>query len=194
MDRSVEINKFQVIIQKERRKNKNLKERKSMEYTIERVKLGDEAVLAFIMTESWKAGFKDILSADNLKKYTQMDKATAMYRRLLEQNIGNGYLLKVDENPHCIAWWDATRENDMPDYAELICIHSLQYHWRKGYGSIMMDVVLHDIAKAGYSKVMLWVFEDNVRARHFYEKLGFIASGKVKTNIGAVEVCYEKTL
>ena len=172
----------------------NLKERKSMEYTIEKVKLGDEAVLAFIMTESWKAGFKDILSADILKKYTQVDKATAMYRRLLEQNIGNGYLLKVEGNPHCIAWWDATRENDMPDYAELICIHSLQNHWRKGYGSKMMDVVLHDIAKAGYSKVMLWVFEDNVRARRFYETLGFTASGKVKTEIGAVEVCYEKAL
>ena len=165
-----------------------------MEYTIEKVKLGDEAVLAFIMTESWKAGFKDILSADILKKYTQMDKATVMYRRLLEQNVGNGYLLKVEGNPHCIAWWDATRDNDMPDYAELICIHSLQNHWRKGYGSKMMGVVLHDIAMAGYSKFMLWVFEDNVRARRFYEKLGFTESGKVKTNMGAVEVCYEKTL
>ena len=41
---------------------------------------------------------------------------------------------------------------------------------------------------------MLWVFEDNVRARRFYETIGFTASGKVKTNIGAVEVCYEKTL
>ena len=50
------------------------------------------------------------------------------------------------------------------------------------------------IAKAGYLKVMLWVFEDNVRARRFYETIGFTASGKVKTNIGAVEVCYEKTL
>ena len=132
------------------------------------------------------------MSADILKKYTQMDKA--MYRRLLEKNIGNGYLLKVEENPHYIAWWDTTRENDMPDYAELICIHSLQNHWRKGYGSKMMDVVLHDIVKAEYSNVMLWVFEDNVRARRFYETLGFTASGKVKTDIEAVEVCCEKAL
>ncbi len=165
-----------------------------MEYTIEQVKLGDEVALAFIQTESWKAGFKGILSTDTLEKYTQMDKATAMYRHLLEQNIGNGYLLKVEGNPHCIAWWDETRESDMPDYAELICIHSLQKQWRKGYGSKMMDAVMHDIAKAGYSKVMLWVFEDNTRARRFYEALGFVASGKVKTDMEAVEVCYEKNL
>ena len=80
-----------------------------MEYFIERVKLGDEATLAFIQTESWKAGFNDILSADVLQRCTQIDKATAMYRRLLEQNIGNGYLLRVNGNPHCIAWWDASR-------------------------------------------------------------------------------------
>ena len=165
-----------------------------MGYTIERVKLGDEETLAYIQTESWKAGFKDILSADILKRYTQIDKATAMYRRLLEQHIGNGYLLKVEGNPHCIAWWDATRENDMPDYAELICIHSLQNQWRKGYGSKMMGTVLHDIAHAGYSKLMLWVFEDNTRARKFYESLGFTANGKVKTAMEATEVCYEKEL
>lgn len=165
-----------------------------MEYTIERVKLGDEATLAYIQTESWKAGFKDILSADILQKYIQIDKATTMYRRLLEQNIGNGYLLKVEDNPHCIAWWDATRENDMSGYAELICIHSLPNQWRKGYGSKMMDSVLHDITVAGYSKVMLWVFEDNVRARHFYEAHEFTSSGKKKQNMGLTEMCYKKNI
>lgn len=165
-----------------------------MDYTIERAKLGDEATLAFIQTESWKAGFKDILSADTLKRYTQMVKATAMYRYLLEHNIGNGYLLKIKNIPHCIAWWDATRENDMPDYAELICIHSLQNQWRKGYGRKMLDAVLYDIKKAGYSKVMLWVFEDNTRARRFYESLGFTTNGKVKKEMEAAEVCYEKLL
>ena len=165
-----------------------------MAYIIERVKLGDEETLAYIQTESWKAAFKDILSSDVLEKCTHVDKAIAMYRQLLERNIGNGYLLKVDGIPHCIAWWDSTRESDMPGYAELICIHSLQSQWRKGYGSKMMDTVLRDIANAGYSKVMLWVFEDNTRARMFYEKHGFVTKGKLKPNIEPKEICYEKNL
>lgn len=163
-----------------------------MEYTIERVKLGDEKTLAYIQTESWKAAFKDILSPDVLKKCTNLDKATMMYKRLLEQNIGNGYLLKVEGKPHCIAWWDSTRETDMPGYAELICIHSLPNQWRRGYGSKMMDTVLHDISGAGYTKVMLWVFEENARARQFYERHGFTTKGKRKPNIEPIEICYEK--
>lgn len=165
-----------------------------MGYTIERVKLGDEAVFAYIQTESWKAGFKDILDASTLQRCIQIDTVTAMYRRLLEQNIGNGYLLKVDGTPHCIAWWDAARGNDMPGCAELICIHSLQNQWRKGYGSRMMDAVLRDIAAAGYTKVMLWVFENNVRARRFYEAQGFTTDGRRKPNIEPTEICYEKKL
>ena len=165
-----------------------------MEYTIEKVKPGDESALAYIQTESWKAGFKDILNADILEKHTQIDDAAAMYSRLIAQNIGTGYLLKVEGEPHCMAWWSATRETDMPGYAELICIHSLPGNWRKGYGSKMMELVLKDISAAGYSKIMLWVFEDNHRARRFYEVHGFSFKGKSKLYLDKTELCYEKDI
>ena len=165
-----------------------------MTCTIERVIPGDEETLAYIQTESWKAGFKDILPADLLAQCTQLDKVTAMYRRLLAQKIGNGYLLRVEGRPHCIAWWDRTREADMPGYAELICIHSLPDGWRKGFGSRMMDTVLHDMASAGYSRVMLWVFEENKRARRFYEAHGFAPSQRTKLYAEKTELCYEKAL
>ena len=154
---------------------------------------GDEAFFALIQTESWKAAFRDILTPEVLENATQLPKATAMYRRLLEQHIGHGYLLRVDGKPHCIAWWDRSR--DGADFgAELICIHSLQNRWRMGYGSKMMEAVLRDAAAAGYEKIMLWVFEKNARARRFYEANGFSPNGRTQLGLGAVEVCYERTL
>lgn len=165
-----------------------------MEYQIDRTKPGDEQALAYIQTESWKAGFRNILSPDVLQACTNIEKVTAMYRRLLEEHVGNGYILRLADRPHCIAYWDAARDADMDGYAELICIHSLQDNWRKGYGSRMMEVILRDIAQAGYSKVMLWVFEENIRARRFYEAHGFAASGKVKPQVQPTELCYERCL
>ena len=100
-----------------------------------------------------------------------------MYKKLLEADKGNGYILEVEEKPHCIAYWDATREADMPGYAELICIHSLQDNWHKGYGSKMIDKIFTDVKKAGYSKMMLWVFTENNRAIDFYESKGFVGVG-----------------
>lgn len=157
---------------------------------IRRVKLGDEKSLAYIQTESWKEAFRDIVQADLLSKCTELGYVTAIYRKLLEEQKGNGYILELDGKPHCIAWWDVSREKDMQGYAELICIHSLKDNWHKGYGSMMMRRVLEDVKAAGYSKIMLWVFDNNVRAIKFYEAQGFVASGKKQPALGAVEEMY----
>lgn len=161
---------------------------------IRKVKKGDENILACIQTESWKEAFKDILPAELLLKCTEKEHAVAMYKRLLEEYKGNGYILELDGEPHCIAWWDETREKDMPEYAELICIHSLKDNWHKGYGSMMMERVLCDVRAAGYSKIMLWVFDNNMRAIKFYEAHGFNASGQKKPALGAVEEMYVREI
>lgn len=166
----------------------------NMDCLIRRARQGDEASLAHIQTESWKAAFQEILSPEILQKNTEIKRAVEMYKRLLDEGIGNGYLLEADGQPHCIAWWDKARDKDMPGYAELICIHSLQDKWRKGYGTKMMERVLGDIKDAGYGRVLLWVFTDNGRARSFYESCGFVTYGKVKPCFETQEICYEKEL
>ena len=161
-----------------------------MEATIRKVRKGDENVLARIQTESWKAAFADILDAETLKRCTDINKATDMYRRTIDENMGNGYILSVEGKPHCIAYWDSARDADFSGKAELICIHSLPDNWRRGYGGIMMDRVIEDIKAAGFSEVVLWVFRDNTRARAFYESEGFTLTDISKTVLGTVEVLY----
>ena len=164
------------------------------EYQIRRVRMGDQFILAHIQTESWKTAFKDIIADEILKKSTTLERATDMYQKLLEQQIGNGYILEVDGAAHCIAWWDAARDPDLTEYAELICIHSLPGNWRKGYGSRMMEAVMRDVSAAGYRDIALWVFEENKRARCFYEAHGFVKTERTKIGLGAVEVMYVRSL
>ena len=110
-----------------------------MEAVIRKVQQGDASNLAYIQTESWKAAFTSILDAEILTKCTNIERATSMYQRLLDEKKGNGYLLTVDGKPHCIAYWDAARDSELAGKAELICIHSLPNNWHKGYGSMMMN-------------------------------------------------------
>ena len=165
-----------------------------MEVFIRKVQQGDANALAYIQTESWKAAFAGILDAEILAKCTNIDRATAMYQGLLDENKGNGYLLTVDGESHCIAYWDAARDPEFVGKAELICIHSLPDNWRKGFGSQMMDLVLMDIKKSGYSEVVLWVFRNNLRARAFYEAKGFALKGIAKPAFDTEEVLYSKGL
>lgn len=161
---------------------------------IRKVKNGDEKALAYIQTESWKNAFNTILSKEDLEKYTNIDKAIEMYNKLLSENIGNGYILSINDVPHCIAYWDKARDEDMKQYSELICIHSLCANWGRGYGSMMMEYILREIKTAGFNKVMLWVFEENNRARKFYENHGFILTEKSKKFCDSIEVMYCRDL
>ena len=163
-------------------------------YEIRRVKQGDGEALGEVQTASWKAAFRGILSEEMLEKLTDPQKAAAMYRRLLADGTGNGYIGEIDGKAHCIAYWDKARDADMPQYAEIICIHSLPDNWRKGFGGQMMDRLLADIAQAGFDKVMLWVFTENARARAFYEAKGFRSTDKIQPAFGTTEICYVKEL
>ncbi len=161
---------------------------------IRRVVPGDEKTLAYIQTESWKAAFAGILDEATLEKCTDPARAEAMYRGLIEENKGNGYILTAGGKPHCIAWWDAARDADFEGKAELICIHSLPSGWRRGCGRLMTERVLADMRAAGFTEAMLWVFRDNHRARAFYEALGFSFGSIEKLILGTSEICYEKRL
>ena len=162
--------------------------------SIRHAKIGDEECLAYIQTESWKDAFRDIVPAELLSECTKIERANGMYKKLLRESKGNGYILELDGKPYCIAWWDASGEKDMPDVAELRCIHSLKENRRKGYGGMILEQVMYDAKSVGYSKMMLWVFENNVRAISFYKAHGFTATGKKQPAFGAIEEMYIREL
>ena len=155
---------------------------------------GDEQVLACIQTESWKAAFAGILSPEELVRCTNLEKAEQMYHSVLRRDGCNMAIEFVDGKPHCIAAWGKNRCDLGETVGELICIHSLQNNWAKGYGSAMMEYVLAQLQQANYESVILWVFEANTRARKFYEKHGFELTSQTKAYNGITEVMYRKKL
>ena len=153
---------------------------------------GDEQVLAYIQTESWKAAFAGILSPEELVRCTNLQKAEQMYHGVLRREGCNMAIELVNDHPHCIAAWGTNRCDLGNAVGELICIHSLQNNWAKGYGSAMMEFVLAQLQQANYESVILWVFEENTRARKFYEKHGFELTEQKKLANGISELMYMK--
>ena len=155
---------------------------------------GDEQVLAYIQTESWKAAFASILSPEELVRCTNLEKAEQMYHSILCREDCNMAIELVNAQPHCIAAWGTNRCDLGDTVGELICIHSLQNNWAKGYGSAMMEYVLAQLQQAQYESVILWVFKDNKRARKFYEKHGFELTEQKKLANGIAELMYMKKI
>ncbi len=168
--------------------------RNHMNTKIRKAKLGDEKILAYIQTESWKSAFADIISAEDMEICTDIVKAEAMHEKVLKSGYAEMSILEIDGKPYCIAAWSKARNPQFSDCAELICIHSLCDKWGKGYGSMMMNHILDEIKNTNYNSVLLWVFEKNSRARRFYEKHGFELTDNTQISYDAVEVMYRKEL
>jgi RimJ/RimL family protein N-acetyltransferase len=56
-------------------------------------------------------------------------------------------------------------------------IYLLPQYWGKGYADEIFNWGINEIKQKGYKRIMLWVIEDNFRARKFYEKNQFCHDG-----------------
>ena len=75
------------------------------EVRLRRAEAGDEKILAYIQSESWKSAFGGILSPKVLAQYTDIARLEAMYANVLRQDEIHVMIELVAEKPHCIAAW-----------------------------------------------------------------------------------------
>ena len=137
---------------------------------------------------------QELIDSQFAQAKASQEKAEQMYHSILWREGCNMAIEFVDGKPHCIAAWGKNRCDLSDTVGELICIHSLQNNWAKGYGSAMMEYVLVQLQQAQYESVILWVFEENSRARKFYEKHGFELTEQKKLANGIAELMYMKKI
>lgn len=68
-------------------------------------------------------------------------------------------------------------------FGEIVAIYFLPGYIGKGYGKELLRVVIRQLKKLGFQDIFLWVLEDNLRARKFYEKEGFSFSGNYQEDM-----------
>ncbi len=78
---------------------------------------------------------------------------------------------------------------------ELYAIYVDPERWSNGAGRALIAIAEERLA-SDYDSALLWVLEDNPRARHFYERAGWTADGARKAEerfgVRAPEVRYRK--
>jgi GNAT superfamily N-acetyltransferase len=81
---------------------------------------------------------------------------------------------------------------------ELFAIYVRPDHWGTGVGRSLIERAEERFRELGLSDCVLWVLDDNPRARRFYERVGWFADGAAREielfGIQIPEVRYRKTL
>jgi ribosomal protein S18 acetylase RimI-like enzyme len=92
-----------------------------------------------------------------------------------------------------------SRDPDTSDATgEVYAIYVLPTEWGRGAGPALMDASLEAMRAAEFREAVLWVLDDNPRARRFYERSGWSLDGATKLDrhfgVEVTEVRYRTSL
>lgn len=127
-----------------------------------------------IYEESWKAAYQGVVPQAYLDGIP-----AGLWAANLDQE--ERWSLVLEESGQLIGTSSVgpSRWRDYPDFGEVVSLYLLPEYMGRGYGGPLLEAAVKALAGQGFRDVLLWVLEDNRRARRFYEKHEFRPAGDV---------------
>ena len=143
---------------------------------------------AYIHWKSWHETYSGFVSQEYLDKltYKKCESMAFSWRdNLIVAMDGNTVIGFVCYGNH---------GEESTDAGEIFALYVLSEYYGTGVGLRLMQAGLKELST--YPEVYLWVLKDNKRAIRFYEKCGFVLTGKsmINAKINAAEIEMKLTL
>jgi len=154
------------------------------------MKAVDSPGVAAVEVASWRAAYDRILPGSWLGELGTISGTRKWLRRLRRDPLHHA-IAELDGQVVGYVGWGPTRDLDLePGFAGEI--YSLYVHpegWGSGIGARLHSWAWEQLAGDGYLWGVLWVVEQNHRARHFYERQGLETDGRTRwTRVGDQQV------
>ncbi|MBO4998931.1 MAG: GNAT family N-acetyltransferase [Lachnospira sp.] len=137
-----------------------------------------------IYEESWKYAYAGIIPQDYLNSIPERKWVSNL------DNPDRKTLICIDDNSFIgTSSFGKSRFEKFSDWGEIISIYLLPDYVGQGYGKVLLQATIWELEKLGYKNIFLWVLRDNIRARYFYERFGFLRTDDyLDDNIGGKEL------
>lgn len=144
----------------------------------------DRLAISKIYEESWKYAYNNIVPQNYLNSIPAGKWAPNL------DNPDRKTLIYIDNDTMVgTSSFGKSRFEQFDGWGEIISIYLLPDYIGKGYGKILLESTILELKKVGLENVFLWVLEENIRARHFYERLGFLQTDDfLDDNIGGKDL------
>ena len=157
---------------------------------------GDVDAIVEVHVGSWRAAYAHVFGADRLATIDVGRRRVIAERMVAAKD--SALFVAEDAGGRVVGFSSAGRSRDADAEAELHAIYVLPEAWGSGAGAALLRAAVEALRAAGHADAVLWVLEDNPRARRFYEREGWRPDGarKVETYLGVevAEVRYRRAL
>lgn len=150
-----------------------------MEYSVRRAIIEDTSSLAHIIVESWRSAYSNLLPKDEIQRYLNVEIRKNQFEKYISQEeiVLIGY---INDRPCGLVFASPENDEGVDRCGSIYSMYTIEEAWGKGLGKSLMDEVMIILKDEGCKRVLLWVYEENPRARKFYEKCGFKFDGTSK--------------
>lgn len=142
--------------------------------------LDDAQALGEIHSLSWRAAYKGIVSDEVLKDFSPEARAERFKYHFAHSERKNAIAFCDGEAAGFITIGKCRDADCGDDCGEVWSLYLKPEFWKRGIGSSLLRWGTNELKKKGFNKIVLWVLEDNINARRFYEKYGFVFDGTRK--------------
>lgn len=137
--------------------------------------------------ETFVETFGDQNTDEDINEYVRNSLSRAELRRQMREQESAFFFAVIDDD---VAGYlklnvgAAQTEQVGEDGVEVERIYALRRFKRQGLGTLMMERAMNEAANRGLNTVWLGVWEHNVAAQRFYERLGFSVFGSHVFTLG----------
>jgi GNAT superfamily N-acetyltransferase len=167
----------------------------------------DARAIARVHVESWRSGYRGLLSGKALEGLSVAAREKLWHERLADEEAHGRVRVDVALQGGSVLGFVAagpSREQDSsPAPGEIYALYVQPERWSAGVGQALMASAVAHLAEAGAGEALLWVLASNMRARRFYELAGWRPDGRTRREplaglpdfeTSVQEACYRRRL
>jgi GNAT superfamily N-acetyltransferase len=143
---------------------------------VRRARPDDADAIAEVHVRTWQAAYEHLFGAERLAGMDPARRAEHWRRWLAGGELT--FVAEADGRVVGFVWVGTSRDDDAE--GELYAIYVLPDSWGSGAGPALMGAGVEAMRAAGHRDAILWVLDDNPRARRFYEREGWELDGNRK--------------
>lgn len=151
----------------------------------------DAARIASVHVVTWQVAYRGQLPDEYLDSLSVETRAAWWEKNLGEGNPGVTLVAEDDGGiVGFISVGPGPVEGDL-EVGEVYAIYVAPASMGRGIGSVMMEAGLTALRNQGFTEARLWVLTSNEKARGFYERIGWQATGQTKVDTSGGQAFHE---
>jgi GNAT superfamily N-acetyltransferase len=143
-------------------------------FSIRRAGPDDAAAIAEVHVRTWQAAYEHVFGAERLAGVT-VEQRLPMWRQILRDDEQTAFVAEGEAG--IAGWCTVGPSRDADADGELWGIYVLPGAWGSDAGTALLAAGVDALRDSGCDEAILWVLEDNPRARRFYEREGWTLDG-----------------